>query len=204
MARRTKEDTEKTYHALLDAATAIFSEQGVSKTTLNEIAKAAGMTRGAVYWHFENKDAVIKALWERNAGEKTEGFIAAISSLPSEKPLEHFKTQLKAILIQAFTDPRLIQSLRIIHSSKEFTEQESELQVFLRGRRERFYKAFAAAIGSLQQSNAINKSYATEFVTNSVWIFITGLLEAQLHMDKMDLLPHCSDHIDLLLKPFEA
>ncbi|MGB0865929.1 MAG: TetR family transcriptional regulator, partial [Granulosicoccaceae bacterium] len=41
MVRKTKAETEQTYHALLDAAIALFTRQGVARTTLNEIAQEA-------------------------------------------------------------------------------------------------------------------------------------------------------------------
>ncbi len=53
--RRTKEDSERTRQTILDSAEALFLENGVSSTSLEEIARNAGVTRGAVYWHFENK-----------------------------------------------------------------------------------------------------------------------------------------------------
>lgn len=53
--RRTKEDAEKTRVALLAAAERLFLERGVAHTSLDHIAREAGVTRGAVYWHFQNK-----------------------------------------------------------------------------------------------------------------------------------------------------
>lgn len=53
--RRTKEDAEQTRSALLAAAETLFLENGVAHTSLEQIARHAGMTRGALYWHFENK-----------------------------------------------------------------------------------------------------------------------------------------------------
>ena len=53
--RRTKEQAEQTRTAILAAAELLFLEKGVAHSTLEQIAKAAGVTRGAVYWHFENK-----------------------------------------------------------------------------------------------------------------------------------------------------
>lgn len=53
--RRTKEQAEQTRTAILAAAEQLFLEKGVAHSTLEQIAKAAGVTRGAVYWHFENK-----------------------------------------------------------------------------------------------------------------------------------------------------
>ncbi len=58
--RRTKEDAQLTREALLDAAEVLFAQRGVSRTSLQEIAKAAGMTRGAVYWHFKDKARAVQ------------------------------------------------------------------------------------------------------------------------------------------------
>lgn len=60
--RRTKEEAEKTREAILESAEALFLKKGVSKTSLEEIARYAGMTRGAVYWHFKNKSHLINEL----------------------------------------------------------------------------------------------------------------------------------------------
>ncbi|WP_252274285.1 TetR family transcriptional regulator [Pseudomonas subflava] len=53
--RRTKEQAEQTRTDILAAAERLFLEKGVAHSTLDQIARAAGVTRGAVYWHFENK-----------------------------------------------------------------------------------------------------------------------------------------------------
>lgn len=53
--RRTKEDAEITRKTILDAALKVFSSKGYSATRLEDIADIAGVTRGAIYWHFKNK-----------------------------------------------------------------------------------------------------------------------------------------------------
>ena len=53
--RRTKEEAEKTRIAILASAERLFLDKGVAHTSLDQIARDAGVTRGAVYWHFENK-----------------------------------------------------------------------------------------------------------------------------------------------------
>ena len=65
MARRTKEQAEKTRNAVLDAACEVFLKRGVARATLDEVAQAAGVTRGAVYWHFRDKIDLFLALAER-------------------------------------------------------------------------------------------------------------------------------------------
>ncbi|MAE51844.1 MAG: TetR family transcriptional regulator [Micavibrio sp.] len=62
--RRTKEDAEQTRQDILNAATQMFCNKGVSKTTLEDIARTANVTRGAIYWHFSNKKQIFDTLFE--------------------------------------------------------------------------------------------------------------------------------------------
>lgn len=66
MARKTKEDAEKTRALILDSAEILFQENGVARTSLQNIAAHAGITRGAIYWHFKDKADVFNALMERS------------------------------------------------------------------------------------------------------------------------------------------
>ena len=61
MARRTKQEAQATRSHILDTAELVFEQRGVSGTSLGEIAKAAGLTRGAIYWHFKDKADLFNA-----------------------------------------------------------------------------------------------------------------------------------------------
>lgn len=65
MARKTREEALETRNLILDTAESVFSAKGVSRTSLNEIAKTAGLTRGAIYWHFKNKADLFDAMMQR-------------------------------------------------------------------------------------------------------------------------------------------
>ncbi len=65
MARKTKEAAQATRCRILDTAELEFSKRGVSGTSLHEIAKAAGLTRGAIYWHFDDKADLFNAMMAR-------------------------------------------------------------------------------------------------------------------------------------------
>lgn len=65
MARRTKEAAAVTREQLLDAAERVFRARGVSGSTLAQVAAEAGVTRGAVYWHFRDKADLYAAMCER-------------------------------------------------------------------------------------------------------------------------------------------
>ena len=65
MARRTKEDAALTRSRLLDAAQAVFSEKGVAGASLTDVALAASLSRGAIYWHFKGKADLFDAMMQR-------------------------------------------------------------------------------------------------------------------------------------------
>lgn len=65
MVRKTKEDAEITRQRIINAAREVFLNKGVSKTSLEQVATHAGVTRGAVYWHFKNKSELFHAMREQ-------------------------------------------------------------------------------------------------------------------------------------------
>lgn len=65
MVRHTKTEARLTRMRIVEAALAAFAESGVRTTTLEHVAERAGVTRGAVYWHFADKVALVS---EASAG----------------------------------------------------------------------------------------------------------------------------------------
>ncbi|GGF84889.1 TetR family transcriptional regulator [Azorhizobium oxalatiphilum] len=84
--RRTKAEAEETRARLLDAAEHLFFEHGVSSVTLEKIASTAGLTRGAIYWHFANKAEILRALDQVASLDIEALFDAALETEP-EDPL---------------------------------------------------------------------------------------------------------------------
>ena len=98
VVRKTKEDAELTRAALLDAAERVFSDKGVARTSLADIAMAAGVTRGAVYWHFKDKAELLQAMLSR-ALLPMEALPLKVDACPDADPLG----ALRATYVQALT-----------------------------------------------------------------------------------------------------
>lgn len=69
MRRTNKERSESMRQALIDAARSLFVEKGYAETATPEIVSVAGVTRGALYHHFEDKKALFRTVVEREAAD---------------------------------------------------------------------------------------------------------------------------------------
>ncbi|MGK2913955.1 MAG: TetR family transcriptional regulator [Porticoccaceae bacterium] len=119
MARKTKEEAFETRNLLLDAAERVFLEQGVSRTTLADIAAAAGLTRGAIYWHFKNKIDLFEAMCER-VRLPMESLAEACESEDEPDPLTRIRDLAVIALTETVRNPRRRRVLSIILHKCEF------------------------------------------------------------------------------------
>ena len=96
--RRTKAEAEQTREAIIAAAIEVFLKRGVTRATLDEIARVAGVTRGAIYWHFRDKLEIFLAL-ERRANLPNEEFgerlKARLAADPQLDPLDELANTIR-------------------------------------------------------------------------------------------------------------
>lgn len=125
MARRTKEEALATRNRLLDAAELLFQAQGVSQTTLQQIAQQAGATRGAIYWHFKDKADLFNAMMER--------VILPLetppkSDIPGDDPLVEIEEGLIHALTLMVADPQVRRVFDIATHKVEYTHDMASVQ----------------------------------------------------------------------------
>lgn len=135
MVRKTKEEAQITRDLLLDAAETLFSIRGVSHSSLNDIAKAAGLTRGAVYWHFENKADLLKALWERVALPMQQA-LAQVDQDQADDPLGRIRLKACWMAAHIEQDARIRALMSILMLRCEFTEETESARAHFRNVRE--------------------------------------------------------------------
>ncbi len=128
MARKTKLEALKTRESILDAAIQVFSVRGVSRTTLANIAKEAGVTRGAIYWHFKNKEDLLSALWEQLL-LPFEPINEAIANTDEPDPLGKFQQTHIAFFKSLKEDPRLLKLSQILLNKCEAVEETGTLHL---------------------------------------------------------------------------
>lgn len=77
MARASAADAAATAQRILDVATTHFAERGFAAVSLEEVARAAGVTRGAVYHHFDGRLGLFRAVASRLQAEVASAVVAA-------------------------------------------------------------------------------------------------------------------------------
>ncbi|MBS8239868.1 TetR family transcriptional regulator [Marinobacter lipolyticus] len=175
MARRTKEDAQKTRELLIEAAENVFYDKGVSKASLSDIAESAGVTRGAIYWHFKNKHDVFEAMIER-LKTPLELLHDAIEHPDEPDPLGRFRELLIYLTQQIARDPRRRRVYEIVFLKCELTDANEPLgskhrQAFLDGS-DRMRRALENALKRDQLPRDINIEQAIV----QLHVQLTGLI----------------------------
>jgi AcrR family transcriptional regulator len=97
--RRTQaERTEATREALISAARQLFTERGYEDVGTEEIVRAAGVTRGALYHHFGDKASLLEAVYGRIEAESTERVARVVLGSELHSPLDAMKAGIEAFL----------------------------------------------------------------------------------------------------------
>ena len=98
--KRTVEDTEKTRVAILDSGAKVFARVGYERATLEAIGKEASLTRGAIYWHFKNKQDLFEKILKRE-DDRLDKLIESVLST-SAPPFLKLRRLLEAVIDNFF------------------------------------------------------------------------------------------------------
>lgn len=196
MARCTKEEALETRDRILDAAEHVFHTQGVSNTSLAEVAEAANVTRGAIYWHFRNKSDLFNAMCER-VRLPLETMVEASAAEAEADPLGQLRNSCIFVLTDAERNPHSRKVFDILFHKCEFVDAEDP--IFVR-RREWFLKGMTTIERILR--NAVTKGQLpadldTKLACMALLANIDGLLNNWLFaQDSFDLADNAEKLID--------
>jgi TetR/AcrR family acrAB operon transcriptional repressor len=125
MVRRTKEAALATREALIDAAERAFRRRGVTRTSLADVAAEAGMTRGAIYWHFRDKAELLDAMCSRTMLPMDAALAQAACAAPAD-PLGTLRALAVDALQRLARDPHTHAVFEILFHKCELTGDFAE------------------------------------------------------------------------------
>lgn len=125
--RKTKAEAFATRAGILDAAEHLFLAQGVSGTSLQHIADAAGVTRGAVYWHFKDKGDLFNAMMGRVC-LPMEQSAAGLADCEDGPPLDRLRAHLQSILERVAADAQVRRVFQIATQKVEYVDETAAVR----------------------------------------------------------------------------
>jgi len=198
MARRTREEALETREQVLDAAEQVFCERGVGHASLAEVADAAGVTRGAIYYHFASKAELFEAMLARAEMPIDAAFDGA--QLPVADPLGVVReTALKALL--HLTSCARVQTIfEVAFLRCEYTDELAPVEQ--RNLRER-EQCLSFCGGLLEQAvvrGQLPAATDTRLASHLLYAFIGGLMRDWVQApDSFDLKTAAPKLVDLFL-----
>lgn len=183
MARRTKAEALETKERILDAAERIFFENGVARTSLEQIATEAQVTRGAVYWHFDSKAALLNALTARVRLPQEE-LIEKAANDGLSNPLELLENGAIEILRLIASDERRWRVYTIVLVRLEAGAEMAEVLEQQRQTRARFNADIARAFERAKTTGALDARWSPDIAARMFISLLGGLLTDWLRSDR--------------------
>lgn len=166
--KRTKEDADLTKKKLLDTAFKEFLDTGIHKSKLESIAGKAGVTRGAFYWHFNDKDDLLDSIVEYKDLESLE-----IAGEIFSSKLDPFK-KLKKIVGLNFPD------FSNTAKEKKYVRMKVELYSYLNKKgdkrkvAEHFIQMCKDLLDECKQKNELKYNIDTESAAQTILCICAG------------------------------
>ena len=185
MARRTKEEAEKTRARILANALSLFAKKGYDHTTFNDIAERLKMTKGAVYWHFESKQALLLALID----EMLEKFSRQVAELLPSGETSFAKLsfpQVSDMMVrlanQTVSDPRRRSFFLLMHEQTRWSSSSMDQvrEELLKNKRSGPWQAFHSAVMNDLENGNVRKGVDAVQVASCCIALWNGLVHSHI------------------------
>ncbi|MBA44940.1 MAG: TetR family transcriptional regulator [Magnetococcales bacterium] len=198
--RRTKAEAEQTREDILNAAIDMFYKDGVSKTTLNGIASHAGVTRGAIYWHFKNKMEIFDGLHEK-LHKPLSDHIMADMKIDHPHPIQQLKELCVKLLVEFEENEQKRKILTIFLRKCEYSGELEECKARYCDEKKESLGLFTKYFEKAQEQDAISKEADPELLCQAVNCYMKGIIMEYLdYNDTFDMRAKAPALMDLLFK----
>ncbi|MDF3829485.1 MULTISPECIES: multidrug efflux transporter transcriptional repressor AcrR [unclassified Pseudocitrobacter] len=203
MARKTKQEALATRQHILDVALRLFSQQGVSSTSLVDIARAAGVTRGAIYWHFKDKSDLFGEIWELSESSIGDLEIEYRAKFPDD-PLSVLREILVYILEATVVEERRRLMMEIIFHKCEFVGEMAVLQQAQRNLCMESYDRIEQVLKDCISAQMLPAKLLTRRAAILMRSYVSGIMENWLFAPgSFDLKKEARDYVAILLEMFQ-
>ncbi len=201
--KKTKEEAEQTRVAIIKSALKIFSKMGYSGTKLTDIAKNAGVTKGAIYWNFKSKMDLFKQMIRESSKDINKELSKIIFS--ADSPLKKIERILKYLLKLLYLDEnyRLVEEI-----TWQKTELTSEFDDFMKEQTkniDELKELLLYLIAKGKKKGEITKDFDDETIALSIISYLSGVEGFWLSNKSLfSLEEKCDEMVDFFLRSLQA
>ena len=198
--RRTKAEAAETRDAILTAAEHVFLERGLTQSTLMEIAGHAGVTRGAIYFHFHDKLDIFQALINRTRFPHEEIMLQA-AACDHPNPLYVLEQSILTALELFITNERQQNLFTIIHQRCEYVGEIAPLVEHLKEARANVLSLFTGLLEVAERRGELSSEWTSLSAAQILLAVLGGLLNAWLRSERgFDLVSDGGKAITTMMK----
>ncbi len=175
MVRRTKEEAEQTRMAIIAAARNEFHTRGVTRTTLEHIAAAAGVTRGAIYWHFTNKYELFYAMRDQVSLPMLERVEFELLQQKQLAPLARIEKLMNTMLESVTGTEEARTTFEIMNFKCEYVDEIAHELAEMRNCYESMTKNLAVVYREAARNGELRPGLKPETLATDTQLFLWGL-----------------------------
>ncbi len=192
--KKTKEEAALTRRRIIDAARDVFFQHGVIRSSLEKIACAAGLSRGAVYWHFENKAELFFAVRQDVLDNMLTPVDDILMSPGFSNPLDAIEASLKEFFRVIVETKEVRELFEIMISRCEFVDEFAGVQDEVQRPALEFLAKMQKVYEQADDKDCLTKCFKPVEAALDTWAFTSGLLyllvRGQLGLNQVSSMIH--------------
>lgn len=205
MPRKTREEALRTRQKLLDSALEVMGEKPYSNVSMTEIAERIGYSKGAIYWHFLNKNALLVHVIE-NACAQFEKELAP--NTQEMKSCDTLRNYYKVKMSKPFENERFKGLQQLLVRRQEWPEEVQEQVVAIFKKRvEKERKLVEQILAEAQKSGLLRKDVAVHNLATMISVVFHGMFIfgiADLYDEELDFAQYTDFIFDAFFNELKA
>lgn len=198
MARRTKEEAQQTRCHIMSTALNLFCQQGLAKTNLTDIANAAELTRGAIYWHFKNKEELFTSLWEELCAPLSHQLDACVDEQEPD-PLGKLRAFLREVMVKISSHPAHQQMFTIMFNLESLEGEAISLRDHMRLQSNNFFRDLELTLANAVRRGQLPEGIDLRRAATLLHCTLDGYIINWLHFpERIDLIQEADFVLDTL------
>lgn len=178
--RRTKQEAEKTRRRIMASALRVFNRRGIARTTIEQIAKDAGVTRGAIYWHFMGKQALLRAIRDSVSLPLLDQSDLTLLRDFDDDPLDHVEKFLIDLVRAIDRDREMRRTLDVMSFKCEYVGELAVEREALVRNTTRLLNALESAYARSRKRGVLRDDLSPQVAALETVAFVSGLVRLLL------------------------